>query len=340
MKKRTEHDLVRQVLRLGEEPCLYFKESEIHDILFSEGVRFMDELKRFYGLWHKKPEMVEMPPKKIFVTRGVAGDVRVMPCVVKGPGKRLIKAVKVIGTDIEQTIVKDKISVGKALLIHPKDNFVEAIFDVGALTSFRTAAATVLAHHYLAGPGGGKAGIIGAGRIGFYTLQLLHQWSGVREVLVEDPNSEHLARYLRAARCVFPKLKIREGLLSDLCTECGSIFLATTTRKPILSETNASQVGFISSIGADSNSQSELDPSILKDRRIFTDSKTSIHFADLKRWQDKGLVREGDLTELLEIAGQKREKHHKTLFISTGIALHDALVCQFLFENLKKQRSL
>ncbi len=329
--------LVKKVLRLKDEPCLYFKESEIHGILFSKGVRFMDELKRFYGLWHKRSGMVEMPPKKVFVTKGVAGDFRVMPCVVKGPGKRLIKAVKVIGTDIEQTIVKDKISVGKALLLHPKDNIVEAIFDVGALTSFRTAAATVLAHHYLAGPSKGKIGIIGAGRIGFYTLQLLYQWTGAREVLVEDPNGRHLAHYLRAARRVFHKLKIREGSLDDLCAECGAIFLATTTRRPILSEANAGPVRFISSIGADSNSQSELDPSILRDRRIFTDSKTSIHFADLKRWEDRGLIRERDITELRLVAGERRGKYRKTLFISTGIALHDALVCQFLFENLNKK---
>ena len=275
-----------------------------------------------------------MPHKQVFATEGLEGDFRVMPCVIQGFEGRLIKVVKVIGTDIEQRVVRDKISVGKALLLHPQDNFVQAVFDVAALTSFRTAAISVLAYKHLA-KGNQKVGIVGTGRVGFYTALILHRWLGVRELLVEDKSLEHLGNFLKGVGLTFPKLKVEGGNLNKLCGRCSSLFLTTNTRAPILSDKNAGHLKFISSIGADSDTLSELEGDILRDRSIFTDSKSNIGFGDLKRWQKAGLLRKRPVTELREITGRRRKIKGKALFVSTGIALHDALACQFLYESLK-----
>src|SRR5258706_11752363 len=131
---------IQKILRLKEEPCLYFDEAQIHQAFMEKTPAFMGLLERFYATWHRNKVFTLMPHKQVFATEGLEGDFRVMPCNIQGFEGRLIKAVKVIGTDIEQKVIRDKISVGKALLLHPQDNFVQAVFDVGALTSFRTAA--------------------------------------------------------------------------------------------------------------------------------------------------------------------------------------------------------
>jgi ornithine cyclodeaminase/alanine dehydrogenase-like protein (mu-crystallin family) len=260
-----------------------------------------------------------------------------MPCIIQDFERKLIKAVKVIGSNIEQRKVKDKISVGKALLLHPQDNFVQAVFDVGSLSSFRTAAISVLAYKYLSGKGSRRTGIIGAGRVGFYTALILHKWLGMRKIYLSDANAKQLSNFLKGTALSLPKLKVTAGTLSELSRGSDALFLTTNTRMPILSDENAGSVKFISSIGADSNTQSELEASILKGRRTFTDSKSGLRFGDLKHWLGKGLIHEGEITELRDVNGAQTTIKTKSLFVSTGIAVHDALACQFLFDHLRRR---
>lgn len=142
------------ILRLPLEPCIYYPEMTVHREIMSGLCGFMDALERFYRGWARGEAAVTQPPKQVYWRPDVRGDWRVMPCAVERgwPGSEGatsgIDAVKIIGTNEEERVVRDKISVGKALLLHPTDHHVEAIFDVAALSSFRTAAISVLAYKY------------------------------------------------------------------------------------------------------------------------------------------------------------------------------------------------
>ena len=277
----NKYALLASLLRLSEEPTEYFNEIEINECLLENTNLFMDLLENFYIEWCTNSDLVLMPIKQLFSTEGIKGDFRVMPCVINEFNGHIIKAVKIIGTNEEEKVIKDKISVGKSLLLHPTDNFPIAIFDVCALSSFRTAAISILAYKYFieltksnisSNKEKVKIGIIGAGRIAFYTAIILHQWLGINEVEVFEINKKHTSSFLSSTSLCCDKLKVTCKSIDQLNSNHNAVFLCTNSGTPILSSLNAKNIAFISSVGADADNLSELHSSILEGREIYTDS--------------------------------------------------------------------
>lgn len=320
-----------EVLRLGHEPCVHFSERQVHELLAENCVKFMDLLERFYLHWKNHEDTITLPLKSVFNGNGTKGDLRVMPCIIDNFENDTIKCVKVIGTNEEESVVKDKICVGKALLVHPLDNFVQATFDVCSLSSFRTAAISVLAYKHLISESNGKIGIIGAGRIGIYTAYILSRWMGIRHVSVTDVKPDHLERFKKTlGHKWLDNIDVKP--LDPLLQEASEVFLCTTSSEPILHMDNAGHLGFISSVGADADNLSEVDHSLASDYLLVSDSKQNVHFGDLKRFFELGYLTSEKLIELKDIFG-KKVNSQKILFISTGIAVQDAIVCHFLFKE-------
>lgn len=321
-------DAAWEFLRLGDEPTRHFDERRIHRLLMLHLTVFMDRLERFYFAWKTNDELVVQPKKLVFENNGLRGDWRVMPCVIDRFEDRYIKAVKVIGTNEEQRQVSDKICVGKALLIDEFDNFIKASFDVCALSSFRTAAISAVAFKHSGRLRRSGVGIIGAGRIGYYTCRILSEWLGVEEVLLHDlaaARANGLADLIRDQLNV----KVFSGM-RDLLESSQAVFLATDAEHALLNGGNARHLEFISSVGADAQNLSELDASLLDQRMLISESRQNIAFGDMCRWQAQGLLAASDIVELRDIVGDDVESKRDVLFVSTGTAVQDALVCDFI----------
>ncbi len=332
-------------MRLPPEPCVYYPEVTVHRELMRLVCPFMDALERFYLAWSREQAVVEQPPKQVFSRDGIRGDWRVMPCFVKqgwlGDGG-VIAAVKVIGTNEEEQVIADKISVGKALLLNPFDHHVEAIFDVAALSSFRTAAISVLAYKHCGYHRGDIAGLIGAGRIGYYTAAILRQWLDIDQLLVHDCNDARRAVFLEAVSGWFGR-GVRGTGLDDVCRNSQSLFLATTSTLPLLGADLGRNVRFISSVGADADNLSELEPDILVGRRIVSESTQNLFFGDLRRWHELGLIGPRDIVPLAKLMRESAggvSTRTSSVFISTGTAVQDAIVCRFLHDALSGQGGL
>jgi ornithine cyclodeaminase len=347
----NKYALLASLLRLSEEPTEYFNEIEINECLLENTNLFMDLLENFYIEWCTNSDLVLMPIKQLFSTEGTKGDFRVMPCVINEFNGHIIKAVKIIGTNEEEKVIKDKISVGKSLLLHPTDNFPIAIFDVCALSSFRTAAISILAYKYFiqltkssvsSNKEKVKIGIIGAGRIAFYTAIILHQWLGINEVEVFEINKKHTSSFLSSTSLCCDKLKVTCKSIDQLNSNHNAVFLCTNSSTPIISSLNAKNIAFISSVGADADNLSELHSSILEGREIYTDSKQSMFIGDLQKWSQLQLVDRKKIYELTDMIKKSLNKNHKKfditknkLFISTGVAIQDALISHFLYSRLQ-----
>ena len=291
---------------------------------------FMDKMEQFYLDWQANDDVVEMPNKQVFTIKNLKGDFRVMPCVIGSFEGQVVKAVKIIGTNEEERIVKDKISVGKALLINVTDNFVEAIFDVCALSSFRTAAVSILAFRHNVNFQQQKIGIIGTGRIGFYTATILKNWLGISSLAIYDPNGERLKQFYDV---LSSRIELTLHELPSLCQSCSSVFLTTTSATPLINAELAGHMHFISSVGADAQNLSEVHSDLIAGRKIISESKQNIHFGDLRRWHEAGLIDEVDVLELRYLIGDNLIDNNGVLFVSTGTAVQDALICQFLFDT-------
>lgn len=341
-------DALARVLRLAVEPCVHYPEQIIHHALMNRVNEFMNVLEQFYFEWAGDHAAITQPPKQVFTRAGTRGDWRAMPCTIASDrplaGKAVgsIDAVKIIGTNEEECVVADKISVGKALLLHPTDHFVEAIFDVAALSSFRTAAISVLAFTYCGYRPDHVAGIIGAGRVGFYTAVILREWLDIECLLVSDVNDVRVRDFSEVMTAWYGT-NVRVAAPPDVRREGQALFLSTTSRLPLIDGRLERHVPFISSVGADADNLSELAPDVLEDRMLVSESRDNLAFGDLRRWHDAGLIRSDDLVllpTLMANAVQSGEVPARAVFISTGTAVQDALVCRFLHDRLNGRGGL
>jgi ornithine cyclodeaminase/alanine dehydrogenase-like protein (mu-crystallin family) len=319
---------------LGDEQHLYFNELQIHDVLVENILEFMEYLKIFYQDWHNSDTLVTLPKKQIFQTQDSNGDFRIMPCIIHNDYK--IKAVKIIGTNEENRVIKDKICVGKSFLIHPYDNFIYAMFDVCALSSFRTAAISVLAYHLLNTTQASGVGIIGCGRIGFYTALILNKWLNVNHFYCNDINQTNQENFLKLAEKYMAEIHIDFMPITKMETVCDSIFLATDSTKAILHANNTTNIKFISSVGADADNLSELDANLLEGRTVVVDSHHSMMLGDLKAWEDQNILDRKSVLELRNFINNQNNPPQNIVFISTGIAIQDALISQFIYDKLTK----
>lgn len=326
--------MIKRLLRLEQEEYKYFEELEIHKTLIENPLELLNYFKRFYLNYSKNLNVVNLPKKQIFESKNIKGDFRVMPCVIN----ENIKSVKIIGSNEEQKTIKDKICVGKSFLIDKYDNHIYAMFDVCVLSSFRTAAISILAFDVLNTNNVNNIGIVGVGRIGFYTAYILYKYKDIRKFYCVEINETIKNNFDDLKSIYMPDAIIEYIDLNQLNKKCNSVFLTTNSKKAILNKNNSFNINFISSIGADANNLSELNEDLIFDRMLITDSKQSMLLGDMKKWKDKKIIDEDMVFELVDFFHKKNTDNCKKLFISTGVALQDALISSFIYDKLSSTK--
>lgn len=335
-----EHDELRKLLRIQHEPCEIFEDLQIHDLLYKNRKEYFELVEKWFVFWSKHPENVSFPQKMILSTDGVRGDFRIMPCQINYDGK-MINTVKLVGTNEEEQVVSDKITVGKAFLFHPTDNFISAIFDACVMSSARTGVCAVVAFKHLAVKGK-SAGILGCGRIGYYTSMFLSLIDGVERFVCYDSNSERIEDYKRLVEPFGIPVIVADSI-ETLLKQSDSLFLSTYSRKSLISASDIETYGidFVSSVGADCNDYSEFDESIATlPGKIYVDVTHSVKCADLKKWVSNGLMSEDKVVEIKDVISGKYIPDEKNcrVFISTGFAFTDCISLDFLYTKRLEQR--
>jgi len=330
---------LRKLLRLQEEPCVYINDIEVHTILMEHREDFFNHFERGFGFWAGNPERVMITPKQIYSSPGIRGDFRVMPCSIHG-SEGSINTVKLVGTNEEEQEIKDKISVGKAAIFHPTDNYVMGIVDACILSSARTGASAALAFKHLAGKAR-KVGIVGCGRVGYYSTEFISLFPQVETFICYDNNPMNIDcfRELLKARnihCEFP------GTLEEVKRKADSLVLSTYSPDPLVyaKDVRNGNIRFISSSGADADNLSELCEDLAPDvSTIYVDTVHSLKVADLKRWKDKGLIKEEQIIEIKDVIGNKVKPDPSvmSLYITTGFAFLDCLTLNYLYSYVSQK---
>jgi ornithine cyclodeaminase/alanine dehydrogenase-like protein (mu-crystallin family) len=311
-----------ECLRIHLEPCRAVSDAEVHSALLQDPAGYLEHLEeRLQSIADGSLEL-DLPPKRIFEDPGDSGDFRVMPCVVCGGGTR-VKTVKIVGTDLVGRIVPDQVTVGKALVLHPEENFVTHVVDACALSSVRTAACAALAARRLL-PGARSMTVVGAGRVGFYAGILFRHTHSLDRVVFQDivpKRAESLAETV--GDDAFTEPWRGEPAPADI------VLLATTSTSPFCALPRDSE-GLTISVGADTHNQRELDDSWCQLDEIGVDTADGLCVGDLLAWRQAGLripvLR--DLSEIYRTGAKPRA------FISTGSALFDNLTLGYLVSVL------
>lgn len=324
-----DDELQQKVLRIGQEPYVYFDEQRVHRLLTenpTEYYRFMrDELADIAA---GRAEL-ELPPKQVFSDPGSTSDFRVMPCVVRRPGSAR-KTVKLVGTNTLQQLVQDQITVGKAFVLHPQENFVSHVFEACLLSSARTGLCSAIAIDVLSRTRKNIA-LIGAGRVGYYAAFYAAQLGGVDEISIFDNDYSRARQTAALLTQQIPAVRFTALRESQQASDADVLVLATTSTEPICSPlgTNAN---LIISLGADTDYQRELDSTWAKVADIYVDTQDCARFGDLNSWQEKGLIETSSLVDLFQLLrnGELCDTNRPRVFVSTGSALFDNLTIGYL----------
>lgn len=314
-------------LRIHREPCQTLDEQAVHHALTADPVAYMAHLKLALADIAQGRATIEHPPKMLFEDGPGEGDFRVMPCVVRR-AQHVRKTVKIVGTNLLGHQVPDQVTVGKALVLDDRENFISHILDACLLSSARTGACAALFSSRAARTLS-RVTIIGAGRVAYYTARYL---------LAEHPGLSIQLFDTVAQRAQSMANLLHEQTRADVRAVPGGgvhghdlVILATTSRQPILSRTQT-DAPFIISLGADTTEQRELADDWAEHPRICIDSADAWHVGDLAAWRASGRILPRALPTLLELYADASPAPlaDSAVFISTGMALMDNLTIDYL----------
>jgi ornithine cyclodeaminase/alanine dehydrogenase-like protein (mu-crystallin family) len=320
----------QDVLRVHAEPCIQMTEQEVHNALVREPASYLAFLRQALVAIADGSAQVELPPKQLFEDGPDVGDFRVMPCVFRR-GDEVRKTVKLVGTNRAQQIVPDQITVGRALVMHPVENFVSHIIDACLLSSARTGACAALAAESLAGDAR-ELVVVGAGRVGYYAaLFVASLLPEVQRVTFCDRNAvraQHAARVLAQG---LPALK--EVRAESEAWRRGEVLVLATTSETSFCHPEETSARLVVSLGADCDSQSELHSDWAGQAALYVDLLDSACYGDLKGWLALGLISRKDLTDLFTLLRRPAAQEGRSLFVSTGSALFDNLTIAYLLSR-------
>lgn len=312
------------LLRYNREPSRNWDDREIHDVLTRSPREYLEFVYQGLQALASGRALVEQPPKQIFDDES-GGDFRVMPCVTRRDGE-ICKTVKVVGTNLAQQKVPDKITVGKLLVLDPVENFAAHIMDACALSSARTGICAAVAVLALQG-GRRETGVVGCGRVGFYSALYLCALGGVEHLWFLDTQPDRADAMAAAMKALYPQIRFSS---CKLIQPADLLILASTSLSPLVhpAETDAR---LVISLGADTDYQRELDPAWQQEARLFVESLDSLRYGDLKHW---GVAR-SEVTELSEvIGGGDPPASGRSVFISTGSAVYDNLTVAYMLRSI------
>jgi ornithine cyclodeaminase/alanine dehydrogenase-like protein (mu-crystallin family) len=324
--------LFDQVLRISPEPTEYFEDIKVHTLLTDKPQAYLefvyDELK---AIAHAEIE-IELPSKQIFRDPASESDFRVMPCVLRNE-HFVRKTVKLVGTNTRQQCVPGKITVGKAFVIHPTENFISHEFDACLLSSARTGICATLAVKLLSRKRKSIT-IIGAGRVGYYAGLYISGLDQVETIHFYDTDFDRASSTASLLDQQCPDTSVNASKAKpDIDTDV--LIVATNSSAPVYHPEDY-YADTIVSLGADTEWQHELDQSLIKDSVLYTDTFDSLNYGDLHTWKEADLISTSKLTDILTLVkdGPSAIEQKRRVFISTGSALFDNLTIGYLLEHL------
>jgi alanine dehydrogenase len=269
---------------------------------------------------HARGEWTMQP--KLYVTNYPAGDFRAMPAL--GGGHALLKWV----TSFPGNPARGLPTVtGLVILSNAETGQLEALFDAGAVTALRTAAAGVIAAQTLARAGAESVAVIGCGVNGAETARMFRALgSDVALWDVDRKRADAIAGYLGA--------RVAPSLAAALDSD---IVVTVTPGKEVLIPAGTLRIGqHVSLMGADGAGKAEIAVEELERGDVFCDDwEQASHGGELAAGVAAGVVRREHVTELGRVlAGEadgRRSAEDITLFDSTGLAIQDLAIARVAF---------
>jgi ornithine cyclodeaminase len=228
-------------------------------------------------------------------------------------------------------------------LYNGRSGLIQAIINMGYLSSLRTGAATGVAAKYLAPATAKTVGLIGPGWQAAFQVEAIASACRIERVIVFGRTPKKRKEFIRQmSKAVKAEWK-EAGSVDEIESASDILVVATDSSTPVAEGKSLKDDVLVASIGANAAVKHEVSDSLIRrmDFIVTDDLPTArIDSGDLIAACQSRIARWEDIVALEKIVGdgapQPRPK--RILFQSNGIADEDLAVGRFVLEQAKKKK--
>jgi alanine dehydrogenase len=282
---------------------------------------------------------VHMPSKEyLFFPEG---DLRIMPCYIRGREEAVVKCVNVH----PKNPIKHELPTVMAIIevIDPETGFPLAVLDGTWITDMRTGAAAGVATKYLAHPNSDTLGIIGAGRQACTQLMALNEVMDIKKAKVFCRTCTTRSNFAKTASETYGFDVEAVDTPKEAVENVDVVVTTTPSRKPLIKADWISPGTHINAMGADAPSKQELETPLLQKSKIVIDSwDQASHSGEINVPVSQKVIKRKDIHAKLgdviigNVSG--REGQEITIFDSTGLAVQDAVTAWHVYRKATKNK--
>lgn len=248
-------------------------------------------------------------------------------------------AIKIITQKKDVTLQGVPAILGVVLLLDLKTGAILSMMDGAYITALRTGAAGGIATKLLAHKDADTVAVFGCGAQGKTLLEATCAVRPIKQALLYDLNLDTANKF---------KTEMEEKLNINIRVEknlehlnlADIICTATNSEKPLFSQKDISKSVHINAIGSYKPNMQELDPLIIKEGKLFVDSRQSVlkESGDLIKpiaehfFTDS--VIEAEIGELINNkTSDMYDNNEISIFKSVGLGVQDLFVANAIFEK-------
>jgi ornithine cyclodeaminase/alanine dehydrogenase-like protein (mu-crystallin family) len=274
--------------------------------------------------------ILEIPPH-----HGLMG---IMPAYIGGDPDMLgAKLVTVYHTNAGRNLPTHLATI---VLLDPATGGLQAVVDGRYITEARTAAASAASARHLARNDACVLAVLGAGVQARSHVEALDRVRRLSEIRIWGPTRPRVDHLIADLRPHVGATLVASASASDAARGADIIALVTASREPVLRRQDVTEGAHICAVGACRASEREMDTDIVRDGRVFVDSRVGAmaEAGDLVIPIREGAIAEshivGELGELFagKVIG-RRDAAEITIFKSLGMAVEDVAAARLAYER-------
>ena len=233
--------------------------------------------------------------------------------------------------------------LGVVLLLDLKTGATLSMMDGAYITALRTGAAGGIATKLLARKNAATVAVFGCGAQGITQLEAVCNVRPIKQALLYDLNID-AANKVKTEMEGKLNISIRVEKNLKHLKQADIICTATNSKKPLFSRKDISKGVHINAIGSYKPNMQELDPLIIKEGKLFVDSREAVlkESGDLIKPIAENIFTDSIIeAEIGELINNKTVGQHTdneiTIFKSVGLGVQDLFVANAAFEKYSQQ---
>jgi alanine dehydrogenase len=284
---------------------------------------------------------VQMPAKKYLFYKKFKGDLRIMPCFIRGMDESGVKNVNVHPDNPRKFGLPTVMAMIE--LVDPQTGFPISVMDGTWITNMRTGAAAGVATKYLARDNSEILGLVGAGVQATTGLEAINEVMDIKEVRVSCRTCQTRENFAKEASEKYGIEVKAVDTIKEAVKGADVLLTTTPARESVVKSKWVDDGTHINAMGADAPGKQELDSHVLQKAKIIIDCwEQASHSGEINIPVHEGLVRRSDIQGKIGdvITGSvpgRTSDDEITVFDSTGLAVQDIVTAWNVYEKALKQ---